>query len=111
MRKIIIMMFLILTMISGVCFAENCDNYNDVLVELDGNSYILEDTNKELFKEKLKGIKKVTIISMKTEGEPVKNSFFEALSDGNYYIIIKEPQWFGENDKDMETVCYIVKLN
>lgn len=113
MKNIIILVVTLVTLsLSSMVNAANVQKYQAVTVEINGNIHEISNTSKEVFDTELKGgVNKIKVISIKTDEELKQTSFEEALMDGDYYIILSQPSWYGEKDEVMEEKGYIINLN
>ena len=113
MKKIFVLMTtLIVLSFASIASASDTQKYQEVTAEIDGKVYEIANTNKEFFATELEGgISKIKVMSVKTEDELKITSLGEAVMDGNYYIILSEPTWFGENDEVMQQNVVVINLD
>lgn len=95
MKKIfaILITVCLLILVASTCFAKEgkVDNYQDIIIDINGSMY---DTTEDI-ESTLKGINKVTIIS--TLKEDIKDTKLrELLRDNDNYLIITKSEWYGD---------------
>lgn len=116
MKKTIILLVTVATilMVSGFTSVNASDvvNYQDVTVEINGKVYETNNTDKEVFKNELEGgINKIKIMSVRTDKELQETNLSSVINEGDYYLVLTEPKWFGEDDDIMEETIFVVDLN
>ncbi len=112
MKKVFVLMIALITLsFASITNASDTQKYQEITAEIDGNVYEIANTSKEVFATELGGgISKIKVMSVKTEDELKITSLGEAVMDGNYYIILSEPTWFGKDDEVMEQNIFIIDL-
>lgn len=110
MKKILFMVITIALLTIGTCFAsEKVDNYQDVLIQVNGQTFSADEDVETLEKE-LSGISKIKITMEKTENDLKITNLQKALHSNDYYFIMLKPEWHGDDDEVMIQDGYLIEI-